>query len=166
MIPWVKWSEYFSKYGLKEPKLGNHNPHAYAWGDVSSNFWQIISRDEERLVAFNQSMATLDEVLPVVGMYDFSWIGKKEWPSDKALIVDVGGGKGQALKRIMDAFPEIENKADRLVLEDRPDVIKDAERTADHQAFGKVKKVVHDFFHEQPIKGTIDMPVIILVNSD
>lgn len=111
-------------------------------------------------------MATLDEVLPVVGMYDFSWIGKKEWPGDKALIVDVGGGKGQALKRIMDAFPEIENKADRLVLEDRPDVIEDAERTADHQAFGKVKKVVHDFFHEQPIKGTIDMPVIILVNSD
>ncbi|OAL18498.1 hypothetical protein AYO20_11745 [Fonsecaea nubica] len=145
MVPWAQWPQFFAKYGLKEPKLGNHNPHSFAWGDPDKNFWEVISKDPERLVDFNQSMNTLDEVLPVTGMYDFSWIAKNtEDPEDRPLIVDVGGGKGQALKRIMAAFPEIPAK--RLVLQDRAPVIQEVIQANEPGALVYyIRRCMHDW---------------------
>jgi len=155
MVPWAQWPQYFKAYDYKEPSSGNHNPHAFAWGHPELNFWEIISLDHERLVDFNQSMNTLDEVLPVTGMYDFSWIGENTTGGDdRPLIVDVGGGKGQALKRIMAAFPGIKAKASRLVLEDRPDVVSDPSAVND-PALAGVKRIPHDFFQPQPVKGAL-----------
>lgn len=152
MVPYVHWPAYFRKYGYKEPKLGNYNPHAFGWGHEDKNFWDIISMDPKRVKDFNQSMNTLDEVLPVTGMYDFSWIAAhaERGPAERPLIVDVGGGKGQALKRIMAAYPKI--PASRLVLQDREDVIAEAETLNEPELHG-VKKMAHNFFHKQPVKG-------------
>lgn len=150
MVPWSQWPQFFDKYGLKEPKLGNYNPHSFAWGDEHLNFWEVISKYPERQSDFNRSMNTLDEVLPVTGMYDFSWIAKVEGPEDRPLIVDVGGGKGQALKRILAAFPEIPAK--RLVLQDRQVVI-DEVNQINEPGFEEVTKIPHDFFQPNPVKG-------------
>lgn len=150
MVPWVHWSEYFDKYGLKEPKERNHVPHSFGWGHPELDFWQVISKYPQRLVDFNQSMNTLDEVLPVTGMYDFSWIAQTQGPEDRPLIVDVGGGKGQALKRIMGAYPQIPAK--RLVLQDRDDVIEEVVRVNEAD-FEDVQKMPHDFFKPNPVKG-------------
>lgn len=152
MVPYTKWPAYFEKFGLKEPRERNHVPSTFAWGCEDKDFWQMISGYPKRLKAFNLSMATLDEVLPVTGMYDYSWIGEyaKSGDQNRTLIVDVGSGKGQALKRIMKACPDI--PASRLVMQDRPDVIEEAEKEGD-ETLREVKKTVHDFFEEQPVKG-------------
>jgi hypothetical protein len=165
MVPWVQWPAYFKKYGYKEPKLGNYNPHSFGWGHEELNFWEIISLDQERLVDFNQSMNTLDEILPVTGMYDFSWIAKStEGAADRPLIVDVGGGKGQALKRIMAAFPEIPAK--RLILQDRPDVIEDAKAHSEGK-FEEVTKMPHNFFDPQPVKGEApSFPTLLIIHAE
>lgn len=155
MVPWVHWGEYFDKYGLKEPKTGNHIPHSFAWGHPELNFWQAISKSPQRLLDFNQSMNTLDEVLPVTGMYDFGWIAKADISEDRPLIVDVGGGKGQALKRIMAAYPEMPPK--KLVLQDREAVIEEVTR-ANEAGFEEVKKMPHDFFQPNPVKGDACLP--------
>ncbi|OQV07915.1 hypothetical protein CLAIMM_12269 [Cladophialophora immunda] len=126
MVPWVQWPQFFAKYGLKEPKLGNHNPHSFAWGDPEKNFWEVISKDSERLVDFNQSMNTLDEVLPVTGM-----------PGPQAHHA---------------AFPEIPAK--RLVLQDRAPVIEEVIQ-ANEPGFEEVKKIPHDFFQPNPVKGAL-----------
>ncbi|KKZ65436.1 hypothetical protein EMCG_08735 [[Emmonsia] crescens] len=63
---------------------------------------------------------------------------------DKALIVDVGAGKGHDLLAYKNQFPN----TGRLVLQDLPEVIEgleDLDRAID--------KVVYDFFTEQPITG-------------
>lgn len=135
--------------------MGNHIPHSFAWGHPDLDFWQAISKSPQRLLAFNQSMNTLDEVLPVTGMYDFGWIAKVETPEDRPLIVDVGGGKGQALKRIMAEFPEISPK--RLVLQDRDEVIEEVIRT-NEAGFEEVTKIPHDFFQPNPVKGKTPFP--------
>jgi hypothetical protein len=152
MVPYTKWPAYFEKFGLKEPKEGNYVPSTFAWGCEEKNFWQMISGYPKRLKAFNQSMATLDQVLPVTGMYDYGWIGDHVESGDpnRTLIVDVGSGKGQALKRIMESCPKI--PASRLVMEDRPDVIDEVEASKDEMLLD-VKKMAHDFFQEQPVKG-------------
>ena len=152
MITYTKWPAYFEKFGLKEPREGNFVPTTFTWGCEEKNFWQMISGYPKRLKAFNQSMQTLDQVLPVTGIYDYSWIGEQaeNGDPDRTLIVDVGSGKGQALKRIMESCPKI--PASRLVMQDRPVVIEEAEATKDETLLD-VKKMAHDFFQEQPVKG-------------
>ncbi|OAX79907.1 hypothetical protein ACJ72_05771 [Emergomyces africanus] len=63
---------------------------------------------------------------------------------DKALIVDVGAGKGHDLLAYMKKFPD----TGRLVLQDLPEVVDGLENldTA-------IDKVAYDFFTEQPITG-------------
>jgi O-methyltransferase domain len=152
MVAYTKWPYYFEKYGLKEPRTGNYVPSTFAWGCEDKDFWEMMNMYPKRLKYFNQSMATLDEVLPVTGMYDFSWIGEKAKSGDQSrtLIVDVGSGKGQALKRIMESCSDI--PASRLVMQDRPIVIEEAENSKDAMLMD-VKKMPHDFFKEQPVKG-------------
>jgi hypothetical protein len=157
MIPYTKWPGYFEKFGLKEPREGNYVPVTYAWGCEEKNFWEMLSEYPKRSKAFNLSMATLDEVLPVTGMYDYGWIGEyvKNGDPSRSLIVDVGSGKGQALKRILESCPAI--PASRLVMQDRTIVIEEVEEFKD-EALLDVKKIPHDFFKEQPVKGENSLP--------
>ena len=152
MTTYTKWPAYFEKYGLQEPKENHHVPITFAWGCEEKDFWQMISGYPKRLKAFNLSMATLDQVLPVTGMYDYGWIAHhvEDANGTRPLLVDVGSGRGQALKRIMDSCPKI--PASRLVMQDRPDVIKEIE-SDDDPALADVRKMAHDFFEAQPVKG-------------
>lgn len=167
MVPYTRWPAYFEKFGLKEPRTGNYVPSSFAWGCEEKNFWDMISQFPKREKTFNQSMATLDLVLPVTGMYDYSWIGEyAENGADKerTLIVDVGSGKGQALKRIMGAVPKIPGS--RLVMQDRPIVIEEVEQSNDKGLEG-VKKMPHDFFQEQPVKGKhLSLKIFLKYHAD
>ena len=60
------------------------------------------------------------------------------------VLVDVGGNIGHDLERFRVAHPEI---ADRLVLQDRPDVV------ALSKCPDPVRKMAHDFFSPQPVRG-------------
>lgn len=154
MVSYCHWPEYFRAYGYKECVNDTHTPHSYAWRQPEKNFWELISQDPQRLADFNASMETLDEVLPVMGMFDFSWVMQNAGrvAEDTALVVDVGGGKGQALKQILRNHREI--PASRLVLQDRPAVIEQVIQ-ADEPELRGVEKMVHDFFEEQPVKGSL-----------
>ena len=157
MIAYTQWPAYFQKFGLKEPREGNYVPSTFAWGCEDKTFWEMINGYPKRLKAFNQSMATLDEVLPVTGMYDFSWISAhaKTGDTSRPLIVDVCSGKVQALKRIMESCQEL--TASRLVMQDRPVVIDEVEKSKDPMLLD-VKKMPHDFFAAQPVQGRKPSP--------
>lgn len=76
-------------------------PFGYAAGQPDKTLYQILEILEgrpERNEEFNRAMAAAVETMPITGMYDFSRIGKSEIEPERALLVDVGGGKGQARK--------------------------------------------------------------------
>ncbi|KAL8946952.1 MAG: hypothetical protein Q9222_006717 [Ikaeria aurantiellina] len=64
---------------------------------------------------------------------------------DSVVVVDVGGGLGQALFEIKGKFPDIKG---RLVLQDQPSTVKQA-----GDGKGVFTPMGHDFFNPQPIKG-------------
>ncbi|KAK8244357.1 O-methyltransferase [Phyllosticta capitalensis] len=152
MVPYTRFPEYFRKYGRKEPIEPTESPHGFGWGHEGKNFWEII--DGERLEDFNTSMMTLDSVVPVTGMFPFGYIleNAHHVAPDAPLVVDVGGGRGQALMRIREECPDI--PADRLVLQDRPEVIEDAKQKDVPEMRG-MKMMPHDFFDPQPAKGAL-----------
>ncbi|KAK7723388.1 hypothetical protein SLS57_004582 [Botryosphaeria dothidea] len=147
-----RWCGYFAKYGRKQPTEPTHNPYAYAYGKEDKTFFDVI--EGERLQDFNTTMQTLDFVLPIRGMFPFKWITENAHrvSDDTALVVDVGGGQGQALRQIMQECPDI--PAERLVLQDLPSVIEDA-KVRDFPELRGVQKMPHNFFEEQPVKGAL-----------
>lgn len=60
------------------------------------------------------------------------------------ILVDVGGNIGHDLERFRILHPDV---AERLVLQDRPDVV------ALSKCPDPVKKMPHDFFTPQPVRG-------------
>jgi tRNA G46 methylase TrmB len=111
-----------------------------------------MNQSPDRMKAMMQSMNTLEKHLPITGMYDFSWVSKvaNEQP-ERILFVDVGGGKGQAIKAISKENPELPRE--RFILQDRPEVIAEA-KSLDAEDLKGAQLMPHDFHTEQPVKGT------------
>ena len=66
---------------------------------------------------------------------------------DEVMLVDVGGSLGHDIELFLKQFP---NSPGRLVLQDLPDVIKQARSLG---LSGRIEPMEHDFFTEQPIKS-------------
>jgi hypothetical protein len=152
MGPTTRWTAYFAENGLAEPPRSNRSPGGFALGMPDKTAYEIMAAIPGLATRMNGAMA-IDGDIPVTGVYDFSWIATYAAGDEKrVLIVDVAGGKGQALKDILEETPAI--PAARCVLQDQPHVIDEA--VAEHKdsaVLGPVKKVGSSIFGEQPTKG-------------
>lgn len=105
----------------------------------------------ETMRTFMQAMDAAEESWPTLGTYNLDWIVPKasEFP-ERALVVDVGGGKGHCLKNMCKAIPGLAMK--RCVLEDLPEVLEQAKKL-DDPVLRDAQLVPVDFHKEQPVKG-------------
>lgn len=70
------------------------------------------------------------------------------------LLVDIGGGKGHDLIAFDAAFGMGDKSFDgQLILQDLPQVL---DNVADDQLSPKIKKLPHNFFEDQLVKGELD----------
>lgn len=153
MGPTTRWPEYFAVNGLAEPRRSNRSPGGFALGQPDKTAYEIMAAIPGLATRMNGAMA-IDGDIPVTGVYDFSWVSKHAESNSEGrpLIVDVAGGKGQALKDILEENPSI--PANKCVLQDQPHVIAEAtEEHKDSALLGPVKKIGHSIFEEQPTKG-------------
>lgn len=150
----VKWPEYFKQNNGSEPQRSNRAPFGFAVGHPDKSFYDVLELMPERAKSFNSAMALSLDDMPITGIYDFKWVGDYHSQTDassRTRIVDLGGGKGQALKAILEGNPTI--PAASCVLEDQAEVIQQASAEASH-VLEPVRKIPHSFFDEQPVKGT------------
>lgn len=154
LLPVAHWPEYFGTHGLAEPKKANVTPWGLSWGHPDKTNYEVFALFPEKALPFNASMKVGVADMPITGMYDFSWIGKYAGADngDRTLLVDVGGGMGQALKAILAENPDI--PAEHCALQDRPETIEEVEKEAD-AALAKVQKFGASFHGEEPVKGKI-----------
>lgn len=159
LLPVAHWPEYFGTHGLAEPKKANVTPWGLSWGHPDKTNYEVFALFPEKALPFNASMKVGVADMPITGMYDFSWIAKYaaaaaagdgDKTGDRTLLVDVGGGMGQALKAILAENPDI--PAERCALQDRPETIEEVEKEADG-ALAKVQKFGASFHGEEPVKG-------------
>lgn len=167
LLPVAHWPEYFGTHGLAEPRKANVTPWGLSWGHPDKTNYEVFALFPEKALPFNASMKVGVADMPITGMYDFSWIGKYATEGsddkDRTLLVDVGGGMGQALKAILAENPDI--PAGRCALQDRPETIEEVEKEAD-PALAKVQKFGASFHGEEPVKGKSMSSVPSLVSSD
>jgi hypothetical protein len=136
---------YYHKYGFKSPEDFKNVPFTFAHGAQDEGFFDLLVKDENKFKLFNDAM----EIMAVLGMkplgslFAFDKLVSNE---DGVALVDIGGGKGQMLKAIQEAYPHMKGK---LVLEDLKAVLDGGVIVSED-----VKLQTYDFFKEvQPIKG-------------
>ncbi|POR33890.1 Sterigmatocystin 8-O-methyltransferase [Tolypocladium paradoxum] len=136
----------------REPDDPLHNPYTFYHRQQGTPVWAIMSQDPERFRTFQTGMAGIDRTIPVVGHFDFDALrNTPDEASEKRIqVVDVGGGHGAVLKKILDAHKDALAPA-ACVLEDRPEVIQLSKTNGILP--DDVQRLEHDFMTEQPVKG-------------
>lgn len=158
LTSFVAMPRYFDRFGLAEPTDRLQTVLAFAADKLGSTVWEVNHADEARLRATTIAMGAVEDLMPALGPYDLGWAvragggGGGGAERDRPLLVDVGGGRGQALKAILAATPGLAR--DRCVLEDLPEVIEAAAAAHGDAELAGVRMVAMDFHKEQPVKGT------------
>lgn len=128
-------------------------PSTFAYGHPEQSYYEMLEHDPVRMRRFMRAMAPIEERMPIAGIYDFSWaVAAAEAEPERPLFVDVGGGRGHAIKAIRAEFPGL--PVGRFVLQDRPEVI-EAGKALDDPDLRDVQRMVVDFHASQPLKGTL-----------
>ena len=107
-----------------------------------------MAQNPEKLKKFQMGLANMEKSVPIIGFYDFTQLNT---PDERTVLVDVGGGAGQSIVAILEAHPELAKHPEKFVLQDLTGPIEHS-RTDDRLPEG-VKRMVHDFYTEQPVKG-------------
>ena len=146
---------YTMPHFLESTKYRNptdYNNSAFQYGHHTSlGFWEYLKEDPERMKVFSsgmQSLTTIGGASRSAGPYPFDKeLEMEEVKDSDVVIVDVGGGRGQALQAIKAAFPGLKG---RMVLQDVGDVVEDA-RASRLPSF--IEPMAASFFERQPVEG-------------
>lgn len=109
--------------------------------------------DPKQRGLWNIMLQNMAKNFPILGMFPFQELEEQVKRSpERPYIVDIGGGRGQALLTIKEhcggAF------GGKLILQDLPAVI-DTLKAGDIPG---IEPMVYEIFTEQPVKGTVDDP--------
>lgn len=145
---WLQIPEHFHKNGYKDMINPEKNVTIEMYG---SNFFQQLSTDPRREAAFASAMKIQDLAppsmhpeFPFFESLDAFDSNRKSGGSD-VFLVDVGGGKGQYLERLIKLHPEL---PDHNIFQDLPAIIASVARDA-----VEAEPMPHDFFTAQPVHG-------------
>ena len=142
--------EFLASTGYKH--AGDYSDGSFQLGHSTSlGIWEFLKEDPERLKVFNSGMQSLATIgnNKSAGSYPFDrQLGETPCSPEEVLIVDIGGGRGQALEAIKENFPELKG---RMILEDLPNVIEEA-KASGLPPFIETRAA--SFFEPQSMHGT------------
>ena len=77
------------------------SPYAYVKNLEGKTYYEVISADPERLEMFNQTLAHMDDSLPVLGMFPFALLKDQvEAEPNRPFLVDIGAGIGKVITSV------------------------------------------------------------------
>jgi hypothetical protein len=143
----TQMSEFFKAEGWKSPQSLTNNPYTFAHRLTGMTMFDHAAANPEYFS--NLSMALTSQgiaTLFAIGIFPFrEELSKIETTDETVLVVDVGGGLGQATKQIKSLVGDLKG---RFILQDQPMVLGDIK-----DDLGEIEKMAHDFFNPNPIKG-------------
>ncbi|GAP91478.1 putative O-methyl transferase B [Rosellinia necatrix] len=135
--------DYLQETGYKNPSDDTKTAFGLAFG-ISQSPYAWFANNPAELAYFNAYMALRREsgrtwlsVYPVVSE-------AVDWPSDKGLYVNIGGGIGHQCAQFKEKYPTLQG---RVVLQDFPHSVAQALPTPG------VENMAHNMFEPQPILG-------------
>lgn len=140
--------EYFSTHSPSDIFDLKKSPYVCARGGEGLTYYEYLDRDEEYRAKWSAGMQIMEKNMPVSGMFPFREMREAvEREPERAFVVDIAGGRGQALLKLQEEIPGA--FGGRLVLQDLPVVV---EGLGEEEIPG-IEKMVYDIFGEQPVRS-------------
>jgi len=136
---------YLAEKGYKEPDTQTHCPYTWAENAEGQAFWDIMSKYPSRMEQFQVGCTIYDD-LTITGGYDLNQLNTE---GDRPILVDLGGSMGHEIGAMLKEYPNL--PANKFILQDLEGPIQLASQG--NWLPTDVKKMVADFWQEQPIKG-------------
>lgn len=142
---------YFDHFGLLDPHDRCQSPLAFAENRLGDNVFEIIHSTPARRNSFMTAMSAFEHNVPALGSYDLRWVlTHADNGTNRILLIDIGGGKGQALISMFNSHPDLPRR--QCMLQDLPEVL-EAARRDNAEELRDVQTLAVDFHREQPVKG-------------
>lgn len=145
---WEALPRYFKSHQPEELFDIKKSPFAFSVGKEGLTYYEALNDDAEQRDLWNRAMQASDKNMPILGMFPFSTLKEQvEKEPERAFIVDVAGGRGQALIAIQTECPNA--FGGKLILQDLPIVI----NSLKPEEIPNIDATIHDIFTPQPVKS-------------
>ena len=150
--------EYLASIHFRDPGQKGTDPSLAQYQTKSNlDYWSWLEKNPAQMEAYNKTMERSIEVARSIGkpglasMYPFAdELDGIRSSAEEIVLVDVGGGHGQALQDILTHAPSLQGR--RMILQDRASTLK---RHIICSSSPTIESLPHDFFQPQPIKGAL-----------
>lgn len=145
---WIELPEYFKKHQPEELYDMKKSPFAFAFGKEGLTYYEVLNEDVAKRNIWKNTLQQMEANMPILGMFPFATLKDQvEKELERPFIVDVGGGKGQAMLAIESECPKF--FGGKVILQDLPIVI-DSLKSEDLPG---IEPTAHDIFTPQPVKS-------------
>src|SRR5437660_387317 len=97
---WYRVSSYLSTHSFSDAQNPTRVPYVWAAGHEgkSMTYYDVIEADPATADAWHKGMVLIERTQPVLGMFPFASMREAvEREPERVFVVDVGGGRGNAL---------------------------------------------------------------------
>ncbi|OBT49692.1 hypothetical protein VE04_09952 [Pseudogymnoascus sp. 24MN13] len=145
---WAALPKYFKTHAPEDLYDLKKSPIAYAVGKEGLSYYEVLNLDVTTRNIWNKAMQVADKAMPILGMFPFKEMKEQvEREPERAFVVDMAGGRGQALLAIQEECPG--GFGGKLILQDLPIVID----SLAPEEIPNIEATVHDIFTPQPVKN-------------
>lgn len=146
---WWKVSDYLKTHSAEDAQDATKVPFVWAMGKEGMTYYDAIEEDPVVSDTWHKGMIMIESTQPISGMFPFaSMKATVEAEPQRAFVVDVGGGRGNALVSMMKECGGSSYGA-KMILQDMTEVLegKDPVRVEG------VENMPHNFYDIQPVKS-------------
>ncbi|RDW66778.1 hypothetical protein BP5796_09527 [Coleophoma crateriformis] len=148
MKTWVQLPEYFKTHTPEDLYDLKKSPFAWASGYEGLTYYDALNLDVEKRNIWNATLQQMEKNMPILGMFPFASLQEQvEKEPERPFIVDIGGGRGQAMLAIQTECPGA--FGGKLILQDLPIVI----NSLRPEDIPGIEATIHDIFTPQPVKN-------------
>ncbi|KAH7064492.1 O-methyltransferase [Paraphoma chrysanthemicola] len=145
---WWKLSDYLKVRSGSDAQDATKVPYVWAVGKEGMTFYDALESDTTVAEAWHKGMILIQATQPITGMFPFhSLADTVRAEPHRPFVVDVGGGRGNALLAIMEECGGTYGA--KMVLQDFDQVLEGSEPVR----IAGVENMPHNFFDEQPVKN-------------
>lgn len=147
---WWKVSDYLKTHSSEEAQDATKSPYCWAQGKEGMTYYEAIEEDPAVSDTWHKAMIMVETTQPISGMFPFnSMKAAVEAEPQRAFVVDIGGGRGNALLSIMKECGG--NYGAKMILQDMPEVLEGK----DPVKIDGVENMPHSFYDDQPVKSKL-----------
>ena len=151
--------DFMRAWGALPDYIKTHSPHdlydlkkspfAFMTGHEGKTYYDVVDMDPQQRNLWNLTLQNMEKNFPIVDMFPFPSMRQQvEKEPERPFIVDVGGGRGQALLAIKEDCGG--TFGGNLILQDLPIVID----SLNEEELPDIEPMTYDIFTPQPVKST------------